>query len=153
MGSARPGTVNKTVFSPKGGSGKTVVATNLAVAAARSGLRTVLVDLDQFGDSALTMAVALRATIADLASAAGDVDVAKLRAFVSTDLRTKLDILPAPKRPEEADAVGQKELAAVLVAARSAYEAVVVDTGPLFDGGCSPRSTTPTSSCSSATPR
>ena len=125
-----------TVFSPKGGSGKTVVATNLAVAAARSGLRTVLIDLDlQFGDSALTMAVAPRATITDLATAAGDVDVAKLRAFVSTDPRTGLDILPAPKRPEEADAVGQKELAAVLVAARDAYEAVVVDTGPLFDGG------------------
>jgi Flp pilus assembly CpaE family ATPase len=125
-----------TVFSPKGGSGKTVVATNLAVAAARSGLRTVLIDLDlQFGDSALTMGVAPRATIADLASAAGEVDAAKLRAFVSTDPRTGLDVLAAPKRPEEADAVGQKNLAAVLVAARSAYEAVVVDTGPLFDGG------------------
>ena len=43
-----------TVFSPKGGSGKTVLATNLAVAAARSGVKTLLVDLDlQFGDSAL----------------------------------------------------------------------------------------------------
>jgi Flp pilus assembly CpaE family ATPase len=125
-----------TVFSPKGGSGKTVVATNLAVAAARSGLRTVLIDLDlQFGDSALTMGVAPRATIADLAGAAGEIDAAKLRAFVSTDAGTGLDILPAPKRPEEADAVGQNDLAAVLVAARGAYEAVVVDTGPLFDGG------------------
>jgi pilus assembly protein CpaE len=123
-----------TVFSPKGGSGKSVVATNLAVAVARSGLRTLLIDLDlQFGDSALTLAVAPRATIADLATAAGDVDAAKLRAFVSTDPRTGLDLLPAPQRPEEADAVGQAELAGVLVAARGIYEAVVVDTGPLFD--------------------
>ena len=59
MGSGHRAGKVVTVFSPKGGSGKTVVATNLAVAAARSGLRTVLVDLDlQFGDSALTMAVA-----------------------------------------------------------------------------------------------
>jgi pilus assembly protein CpaE len=124
-----------TVFSPKGGSGKSVVATNLAVAVARSGLRTLLIDLDlQFGDSALTLAVAPRATIADLATAAGEVDAAKLRAFVSTDPRTGLDLLPAPQRPEEADAVGQTELTAVLVAARSMYEAIVVDTGPLFDG-------------------
>ncbi len=124
-----------TVFSPKGGSGKSVVATNLAVAVARSGVRTLLIDLDlQFGDSALTLAVAPRATIANLATSAGDLDAAKLRAFVSTDTRNGLDLLPAPQRPEEADAVGQAELAAVLVAARSMYDAVVVDTGPLFDG-------------------
>ena len=62
-----------TVFSPKGGSGKTVLATNLAVAAARSGIETLLVDLDlQFGDSALTLAVTPRATIADLAASSGD---------------------------------------------------------------------------------
>ncbi len=75
-----------TVFSPKGGSGKTVLATNLAAATARSGVETLLVDLDlQFGDSALTLSVSPRATIADLAASAGDIDVEKLKAFVSTD--------------------------------------------------------------------
>jgi pilus assembly protein CpaE len=124
-----------TVFSPKGGSGKTVLATNLAVAAARSGIQTLLVDLDlQFGDSALTLAVSPRATIADLVASTGDIDVDTLTAFVSTDARTGLAVLPAPRRPEEADVVDQKELAAVLKAARSAYAAVVIDTGPLFDG-------------------
>lgn len=123
-----------TVFSPKGGSGKTVLATNLAVAAARSGLETLLVDLDlQFGDSALTLAVTPRATIADLAASAGDMDGEKLKAFVSKDPRTGVAVLPSPQRPEEADLVGQAELAAVLSAARDAYEAVVIDTGPLFD--------------------
>jgi pilus assembly protein CpaE len=123
-----------TVFSPKGGSGKTVLATNLAVAAARSGQETLLIDLDlQFGDSALTLAVAPRATIADLAASAGDMDGEKLKAFVSTDPRTGVAVLPAPQRPEEAEMVGQTELAAVLSAARNAYDAVVIDTGPLFD--------------------
>jgi MinD-like ATPase involved in chromosome partitioning or flagellar assembly len=123
-----------TVFSPKGGSGKTVLATNLAVAAARSGQETLLVDLDlQFGDSALTLAVAPRATISDLAASAGDVDSEKLKAFVSTDPRTGVNVLPAPQRPEEADMIGQAELAAILRAARNAYDAVVIDTGPLFD--------------------
>jgi pilus assembly protein CpaE len=123
-----------TVFSPKGGSGKTVLATNLAVAAARSGQETLLIDLDlQFGDSALTLAVAPRATITDLAASAGDVDSEKLKAFVSTDPRTGVNVLPAPQRPEEADMIGQAELAAILRAARNAYDAVIVDTGPLFD--------------------
>jgi pilus assembly protein CpaE len=123
-----------TVFSPKGGSGKTVLATNLAVAAARSGQGTLLIDLDlQFGDSALTLAVTPRATITDLAASAGDVDSEKLKAFVSTDSRTGVSVLPAPQRPEEADMIGQAELAAILRAARNAYDAVVIDTGPLFD--------------------
>ena len=124
-----------TVFSPKGGSGKTVVATNLAVSAARAGLRSLLIDLDlQFGDSALSLAVTPRATIADLAVSASEVNVERLRAFVSVEPRTRVAVLPAPQRPEDADLVGQAELAAVLEAARSAYDAVVVDTGPLFDG-------------------
>jgi Flp pilus assembly CpaE family ATPase len=123
-----------TVFSPKGGSGKTALATNLAVAAQQAGLRTLLVDLDlQFGDSALTLAVPPRATIADLAGSSGDIDVEKLRAFVCTDPRSSLTLLPAPKRPEEAQIVGQAELAGVLNAARTAFSAVVIDTGPLFD--------------------
>jgi len=123
-----------TVFSPKGGSGKTVLATNLAAATARSGVETLLIDLDlQFGDSALTLAVSPRATIADLAASAGDIDLEKLKAFVSTDSRTGLSLLPAPKRPEEADLVGAPQLAAILEAARSGFGAVVIDTGPLFD--------------------
>ncbi|HKC22853.1 MAG TPA: AAA family ATPase [Gaiellaceae bacterium] len=123
-----------TVFSPKGGAGKTVLATNIAVAAQQAGLRTLLMDLDlQFGDAALTLAVPPRATIADLAGSSGDIDVEKLKAFVCTDPRSSLTLLPAPKRPEEAQIVGQAELGAALNAARASYSAVVVDTGPLFD--------------------
>jgi pilus assembly protein CpaE len=124
-----------TVFSPKGGSGKTALATNLAATTALSGVETLLVDLDlQFGDSALTLSVSPRATIANLAASAGEIDVEKLKAFVSIDDETGLAVLPAPQRPEEADVVGQAELSAVLESARSAFGAVVIDTGPLFDG-------------------
>jgi Flp pilus assembly CpaE family ATPase len=123
-----------TVFSPKGGSGKTVLATNLAVSVHRSGILTLLLDFDlQFGDAALTLAVPPRATIADLAASSGDIDPDKLRAFVSTDGRASLAVLPAPKRPEEAQVIGQGELHALLDTARKAYSAVIVDTGPLFD--------------------
>jgi pilus assembly protein CpaE len=123
-----------TIFSPKGGSGKTVLSTNIAVAAQRSGLRTILVDLDlQFGDAALALSVPPRATIADLAGSSGDIDAEKLNAFVCIDPRSSLTLLAAPKRPEEAQVVGQGEVAASLDTARRAYSAVVIDTGPLFD--------------------
>jgi Flp pilus assembly CpaE family ATPase len=124
-----------TVFCPKGGSGKTVLATNIAAATARAGVHTLLVDFDlQFGDAALMLAVSPRATIADMAGSAGDVDIEKLNAFVNTDARNDLALLAAPRRPEEAEIVRQADLEAVLDAARTGYEAVVVDTGPLFDG-------------------
>ena len=132
-GSADAGKI-LTVFSPKGGSGKTVLSTNIAVAAARSGVDTLLVDLDlQFGDAALTLGVAPRATIADLAGSSGPTDGEKLKAFVCAGPAASLSLLAAPTRPEDAQVVNQVELKAILNAARSAYGAVVIDTGPLFD--------------------
>ena len=123
-----------TVFSPKGGSGKTVLATNIAVAAARSGVQTLLVDLDlQFGDAALATGVTPRATIADLAGASGQMDIEKLKAFVCPGPTPALGVLPAPTRPEDAQIIGKAELEAILGAARTAYGTIVVDTGPLFD--------------------
>lgn len=133
-GAARTGKV-MTVFSPKGGSGKTVLATNIAVAAALAGVDTLLVDLDlQFGDAALALGVSPRATIADLAGSSGQIDIEKLKAFVCPGPTPALSLLAAPLRPEEAQIIGQPELKAVLNAARTTYGAVVIDTGPLFDG-------------------
>jgi Flp pilus assembly CpaE family ATPase len=123
-----------TVFSPKGGSGKTVVATNLAVAAAKAGNRSLLIDLDlQFGDAALALALSPRATLSDLVASSGIVDSEKLRAFVTNEDHTGLSVLAAPLRPEDAEVVGHMELKGVLEAAAGAYDAVVIDTGPLFD--------------------
>jgi pilus assembly protein CpaE len=123
-----------TVFSPKGGSGKTIVATNIAVAAARAGVDALLVDLDlQFGDAALMLAVPPRATVADLAGSSGEIDSEKVKAFVCHEPQTGLALLAAPKRPEEAQILGQAEVGAILDAARNAYGALVIDTGPLFD--------------------
>jgi pilus assembly protein CpaE len=123
-----------TVFSPKGGSGKTVLSTNIAVAAARAGTKTLLVDLDlQFGDAALALGVSPRATISDLAGSSGHTDVEKLKAFVCPGPAAELALLPAPTRPEDAQVISQADMKAILDAGRASYGAVVVDTGPLFD--------------------
>jgi pilus assembly protein CpaE len=124
-----------TVFSPKGGTGKTVLSTNLAATYARhEGRRTLLLDLDlQFGDAALALGVDPQLTLFDLVTSPGEIDAEKLAAYV---LRhpSGLDLLPAPLRPEDGELVGDDKLAQVLEAARGVYEVVVVDTTPLFHG-------------------
>ena len=92
-----------TVFSPKGGTGKTVVATNLAAALAkREGSKTLLLDLDlQFGDAAIMLGIEPEKTIFDLVTAPGELDSEKLAGYVTVHA-SGLDILPAPLRPEDA---------------------------------------------------
>ena len=93
-----------TVFSPKGGSGKTVLATNLAVAAARSGARrcsSTSTSSSATPRSRWPLRRGRRSPTSRPRPAT--IDAEKLKAFVSTDPRTGVAVLPAPQRPEEAD--------------------------------------------------
>jgi pilus assembly protein CpaE len=130
--SGRPGRVI-TVFSPKGGTGKSVISTNLAVAFGRGGLRTLLIDLDlQFGDSAMMLGVTPRATIHDLAVDSGELDADKLTGYVNAH-ESGVAVLAAPARPEDAEAIDDQTLRRLLKVARGAYDMVIVDTSPHFD--------------------
>jgi MinD-like ATPase involved in chromosome partitioning or flagellar assembly len=123
------------VSSTKGGTGKTSIAVNLAVELASVGLRTLLIDLDvQFGDVGIVLGLDRPTqTLSDLAASAGELDPEKLRGYV---LRhgSGLQILPAPLRPEEGEAIDASRVAGILQTARGMYDAIVVDTAPLFDG-------------------
>jgi len=124
-----------TVFSPKGGTGKTVTSTNLASAFAKyEGKRTLLVDLDlQFGDAAIMLGIEPEKTIYDLVVAPGELDSEKLAGY-TTRHASGLDILPAPVRPEDAELVTETKLSRLLEVARESYDVIVVDTSPFFHG-------------------
>src|SRR5687767_1799880 len=124
-----------TVFSPKGGTGKTVTATNLAATFAKhEGKRTLLLDLDlQFGDAAIMLGLEPEKTIYDLVVAPGELDSEKLAGYI-TKHPSGLDILPAPLRPEDAELVTETKLARLLEVARESYDLIVVDTSPFFHG-------------------
>src|SRR5262249_41016508 len=63
------------VVGPRGGAGKTVTATNLALGLASIGRRTALVDLDlQFGDVGLALGLVPERTLYDLATSGGALD-------------------------------------------------------------------------------
>ena len=124
-----------TVFSPKGGTGKTVIATNLAAALAKAGERkTLLLDLDlQFGDAAIMLGLEPEKTIFDFVNAPGELDPDKLGGYTTTH-KSGLDILPAPLRPEDAELVTEAKLGRLIEVARACYDVIVVDTSPFFHG-------------------
>jgi pilus assembly protein CpaE len=124
-----------TVFSPKGGTGKTVIATNLAAALAKQeARRTLLLDLDlQFGDAAIMLGIEPEKTIFDFVNAPGELDPDKLAGY-TTKHKSGLDILPAPLRPEDAELVTEAKLGRLLEVARACYDVIVVDTSPFFHG-------------------
>jgi len=123
------------VSSTKGGTGKSSVAVNIAVGLAEARVRTLLIDLDvQFGDVGIVLGLDRpQQTLHDLAAAAGDLDIEKLRGYVITH-ESGLHVVPAPLRPEEGEAIDAARIATILQTARSVYDAIVVDTAPLFDG-------------------
>ena len=124
-----------TVFSPKGGTGKTVLSTNLAAfLAQKSGKRVLLIDLDlQFGDAAIMLGLDPERTMHELVQAPGGLDAGKLAGYL-THHRSGLDVLAAPMRPEEAELVTESKVLQLLEVAREAYDLVVVDTSPFFYG-------------------
>jgi pilus assembly protein CpaE len=123
-----------TVFSPKGGTGKTVTASNLAAALAKHGTKTLLLDLDlQFGDAAIVMGIEPEKTVYDLVVAPGELDHEKLAGYI-TKHACGLDVLPAPLRPEDAELVTESKITRLLEVARETYEVIVVDTSPFFHG-------------------
>jgi pilus assembly protein CpaE len=124
-----------TVFSPKGGTGKTVTATNLAAACAKfEGRKTLLLDLDlQFGDAAIMLGIDPEKTIYDLVVAPGELDTEKLAGY-TTKHACGLEILPAPLRPEDAELVTEAKLGRLLEVAKESFDVIVVDTSPFFHG-------------------
>jgi pilus assembly protein CpaE len=122
-----------TVFSPKGGTGTTTIATNLAVLLSQTGARVCLVDLSlDFGDVGIGMRLAPNRTIADMVNVALDADGDTLATAVVTMYRPGLDCVLAPVNPGDAELVGPEAVSRLISALRSSYDAVVIDTPSRF---------------------
>ena len=119
-----------TVFSPKGGSGTTVLATSLAVELARRSTKPVcIVDADlQFGDVAVSLKLTPHHTIVDAVAAGDRLDAAMLDSLLVTHEPTGLKVLPAPLEPAYADQVSAADLTRILEVLRSVCSFVIVDT-------------------------
>ena len=122
-----------TVFSPKGGSGKSVIASNLAILLAQHSQEPVaLIDADlQFGDVAVMLKLAPHHTIVDAVSAMHRLDAALLRSLLSTGPGGVL-VLPAPREPAFGDQVTPADMHTILELLRGFCGHIIVDTPTQF---------------------
>lgn len=128
-----PGGRVVTVTGAKGGVGATFTAVQFALAAAASGRRTALVDLDlQAGDVGSYLDVQFRRSIADLAGIQ-DISPRVLQDAVYDD-RTGLALLLAPADGERGEEVDDRAARHVIAALRARYELVVIDCGTQVTG-------------------
>ena len=123
------------VFSTKGGVGKTCVAINVAAAMAkRSSEPVVLIDGDlQFGDVAVMLSLQSQNTVLDAAAAVQYGDLELAQTLADKEPATGLLVLPAPIESMPADALLPGEMVNICAALQAIAGHVVIDLPSLFN--------------------
>jgi pilus assembly protein CpaE len=117
------------VYSPKGGTGATTIATNLAVTLKSEEETVVLVDGNiQFGDVAVFLNEQGRNSIVDLAPRADELDPEIIEEVLIDHPSSGLKVMASPSRPEEAEDVSGESFTKVLDYLKHMFSYVLVDT-------------------------
>ncbi len=116
------------VYSPKGGTGCTTIAVNLALALHNEDTRVVIVDANlQYGDVAVFFNEQGKNTIADLTPRADELDMEIVEGVLLKHSASGISILAAPSRPEQAEKIQPDQFVKVLDFLRQMYAYIVVD--------------------------
>ncbi|GAB6157735.1 response regulator [Desulfotomaculum varum] len=123
-----------TLFCSKGGVGKTVLASNLAVALAQNTKKkVVLVDLDlPGGDISVMLNITVRGTLAELAQETDNLDISLVESYLLPHL-SGAKILPAPLSPEQAELITLQRVEELLPILQENFDYIVIDTSPLYN--------------------
>lgn len=122
------------IFSAKGGVGKTLIATNVAIALKQITREDViLVDLDlQFGDVANFMNINPKLSIVDLLQNSNNIEQNELDTYLFAH-PSGIKVLCAPLQPEQADLLGAKEIQTIKSLVESNFDYVIFDLSPFFN--------------------
>ncbi len=121
-----------TVFSNKGGVGKTFISVNLSVSLALAGHKVLLVDLDfqMAQDMARMMNLAPKFSIVDLFSEMGDPsDEQKMLPKFVTAHTSGLDFVPAILNIKQAGHIGPENMKMFIRLASAEYDYIILDAG------------------------
>jgi pilus assembly protein CpaE len=119
------------IYSPKGGSGCTTVATNLAVALTSETVKVALIDANLlFGDVAVFLNIQGKNTVLDLISRVEELDEDIVRDVMVTHPATGISILAAPSHPELTESVSEDSFSKLLTYMRRVYDYIIVDCTP-----------------------
>ncbi len=118
------------VTGPRGGCGKTVVATNLAVAMARENERIALIDLNLWGgDIAMLLDMTPRRTLGDLLPGFGGIDYDVVDSVIGKH-SSGAAVLAAPLTGTfDGSTLSRYIVQSILEALREHYECTIIDTG------------------------
>ena len=124
---------NIMIFSSKGGTGKSFIATNLAIDLYnQTKKRVVLVDLNyQSGDIALILDIVPRHTFYDIASIINQLDTEMLSSFL-TQHSSGVKILPAPVDPTQSESISTKATVKILDTLAKICDYMVIDAPSNF---------------------
>ncbi len=124
------------VYSPQGGAGKTTIATNLAAAMMREGIKILLVDCDlQYGDVAVFLNLSAQYTLTELVKNISEDDELDMDLVENVLVKhdSGLKVMLAPLSPEEAEGVSPEAVLKLLTKLRSNFDYIIVDTASKLD--------------------
>jgi pilus assembly protein CpaE len=122
-----------TIYSPKGGTGCTTIAVNLALALHNEDTRATLVDGNfQYGDVAVFVNEQGKNTIIDIATRVNELDPEVVEGVMINHTASGVHVLAAPSRPEFAEKVSGDQFSQLVDYLRQMYAYVVIDTTPIL---------------------
>lgn len=117
-----------TLFSTKGGVGKTTLATNIAVLLAKEKNKVALLDLDlQFGNIGVFLNVPIKNSIVDLVKETSEFDCKLVEEYMTTHY-SGVKLLLAPTKPEYAEFITSAHIEKIIKSLMENYHYIIIDT-------------------------
>ena len=118
-----------TLYSPKGGTGCTTIATNLAIALRSKKSKVLLIDGNaQYGELPVFMSLQPRFNILDLLPRIEELDAELISNTMTSHEATGIDVLPAPPTLDMAEQVNAEQFGRLAEFLRRYYNYIIIDT-------------------------